>query len=85
MDLLLLSFSLKSCIVVSPCISFFLQVFRLQSYVGGFAIVVFFFEVLYCCFTLNFILFYRYFDSRVTWVNSLLLSFSLKSCTAVSP
>ena len=57
MDLLLLSFSLKSCTVVSPSISFFLQVFRLQSYVGGFAIVVIFFEVLYCCFTLYFFLF----------------------------
>ena len=54
MDLLLLSFSLKSCTVVSHSISCFIQVFRLQSYVGGFAIVVIFFEVLYCCFTLYF-------------------------------
>ncbi|WAQ97174.1 PKD2-like protein [Mya arenaria] len=30
------------------------KIFRLQSYVGGFAIVVIFFEVLYCCFTLFF-------------------------------
>ena len=30
------------------------QVFRLQSYVGGFAIVIIFFEVLYCIFTLYF-------------------------------
>ncbi|XP_053382148.1 uncharacterized protein LOC123562231 [Mercenaria mercenaria] len=30
------------------------KIFRLQSYVGGFAIVVIFFEVLYCCFTIFF-------------------------------
>ncbi|KAL4239723.1 hypothetical protein ACF0H5_000526 [Mactra antiquata] len=30
------------------------KIFRLQSYVGGFAIVVIFFEVLYCCFAIFF-------------------------------
>ncbi|XP_052262941.1 uncharacterized protein LOC127866462 [Dreissena polymorpha] len=33
------------------------KIFRLQNYVGGFGIVVIFFEVLYCCFALLF--FYR--------------------------
>lgn len=34
--------------------SLIFQIFRLQSYVGGFAIVIIFFEVLYCLFTIFF-------------------------------
>ena len=35
--------------------SVMLQVFRLSSYVGGFGVIVVFFEVCYLCFTLYFI------------------------------